>query len=104
MLKNAFKVLEERGFIEQISDERLYKLFEEEKVTCYVGFDPSAKSLHVGNLLPMMALSHVQRCGHTSIGLLGGGTGMIGDPSGKSEERVLLSEEILERNSAGVKA
>lgn len=103
MFKNAFKVLEERGFIEQISDERLFKLFEEEKVTCYVGFDPSAISLHVGNLLPLMALSHVQRCGHTSIGLLGGGTGMIGDPSGKSEERVLLSEEILERNSAGVK-
>jgi len=104
MLKNAFKVLEERGFIEQVSDDELSKIFEKEKVTCYVGFDPSAISLHVGNLLPLIALSHVQRCGHVSIGLLGGGTGMIGDPSGKSEERVLLSQETLERNANAVRS
>jgi tyrosyl-tRNA synthetase len=104
MFKNAFKVLEERGFIEQVSDEKLHDLFAEEQVTCYVGFDPSAISLHIGNLLPLMALSNVQRCGHISIGLLGGGTGMIGDPSGKSEERILLSNEVLERNAAGVRA
>jgi len=104
MFKNAFTFLEERGFIEQLSDEKLRDLFAEQQVTCYVGFDPSGISLHVGHLLPMMALAHVQRCGHISIGLLGGGTGMIGDPSGKSEERVLLSEEALERNADGVKA
>jgi len=104
MFKNAFTVLEERGFIEQLSDEKLRDLFAEEQVTCYVGFDPSGVSLHVGHLLPIMALAHIQRFGHISIGLLGGGTGMIGDPSGKSEERVLLSEEALERNAAGVKA
>ncbi|HGJ66483.1 TPA: tyrosine--tRNA ligase [bacterium] len=104
MFSNVFKILEERGFIEQISDDSLSTLFEKEQVTCYVGFDPSGKSLHVGHLLPIMALSHVQHCGHISIGLLGGGTGMIGDPSGKSEERVLLSEEDLERNAEGVKA
>ena len=104
MFKNAFTILEERGFIEQLSDEKLRDLFAEEQVTCYVGFDPSGISLHVGHLLPMMALAHVQRCGHISIGLLGGGTGMIGDPSGKSEERVLLSQEALERNADGVKA
>jgi len=104
MFKNAFTILEERGFIEQLSDEKLRDLFAEQLVTCYVGFDPSGISLHVGHLLPMMALAHVQRCGHISIGLLGGGTGMIGDPSGKSEERVLLSEESLERNANGVKA
>jgi tyrosyl-tRNA synthetase len=104
MFKNVFTILEERGFIEQISDEKLRDIFSEQQVTCYVGFDPSGISLHVGHLLPMMALAHVQRCGHISIGLLGGGTGMIGDPSGKSEERVLLSEEALERNANGVKA
>jgi tyrosyl-tRNA synthetase len=104
MFKNAFKVLEERGFIEQLSDEKLRDLFVEKQMTCYVGFDPSGISLHVGHLLPMMALAHVQMCGHISIGLLGGGTGMIGDPSGKSEERVLLSQDALERNAAGVKA
>lgn len=103
MFSNAFSVLEERGFIEQVSDDKLTKLFAEEKVTCYVGFDPSGKSLHVGHLLPIMALSHIQKYGHISIGLLGGGTGMIGDPSGKSEERVLLSQEELEKNAISVK-
>jgi len=104
MQKNALIVLKERGFIEQISDEKLFDLFDKSEMICYVGFDPSGASLHVGNLLPIIALSHIQQCGHHSIGLLGGGTGMIGDPSGKSEERVLLSEEALERNSAAIKS
>lgn len=103
MLKNAMMILKERGFIEQISDEKIFDLFQETKVTCYVGFDPSGPSLHVGNLLPIIALSHVYQCGHIAIGLVGGGTGMIGDPSGKSEERVLLSEDVLERNSANIR-
>jgi tyrosyl-tRNA synthetase len=103
-MENALKVLEERGFIKQISDEKLYDLFDEEEVTCYAGFDPSSVSLAVGNLLVIMALAHIQRCGHHPIALVGGGTGMIGDPSGKSEERVLLAQEELDRNIEGVKA
>ena len=95
-------VLKERGFIDQVSDEKLFELFDKEEMTCYIGFDPSAVSLHVGNLFVMMALAHLQRCGHHAIALIGGGTGMIGDPSGKSEERVLLSQEELDRNIQGV--
>ena len=96
------KVLQERGFIDQVSDEKLFELFDEKQVTCYIGFDPSAISLHVGNLFVMTSLAHIQRCGHNAIALIGGGTGMIGDPSGKSEERVLLSQEALDKNIEGV--
>jgi len=97
------KVLKERGFIDQVSDERLFELFDEQEVTCYIGFDPSAMSLHVGNLFVMMSLAHIQRCGHHAIALVGGGTGMIGDPSGKSEERVLLGQAELERNADAIR-
>ncbi len=102
-MKNALKVLKERGFIDQVSDERLFELFDEQEVTCYIGFDPSAMSLHVGNLFVMMSLAHIQRCGHHAIALVGGGTGMIGDPSGKSEERVLLGQAELERNADAIR-
>ena len=101
-MKNALMVLKERGFINQVSDEKLYDLFDEEEVKCYIGFDPSAVSLHVGNLFVMMSLAHIQRSGHHAIALIGGGTGMIGDPSGKSEERVLLEQEDLARNVEGI--
>lgn len=74
-----------------------------EKVTAYIGFDPTSDSLHVGSLLPIMALVHLQRCGHTPIGLVGGATGMIGDPSGKSKERNLLDEITLQRNVNGIR-
>jgi tyrosyl-tRNA synthetase len=73
-------------------------------VTVYVGFDPTASSLHVGSLLPILALARMQRAGHTPIALVGGGTGMIGDPSGKTQERSLLSAEDVERNVAGMRA
>ena len=76
----------------------------EEKVTAYIGFDPTSDSLHVGSLLPIMALVHLQRYGHTPIGLVGGATGMIGDPSGKSKERNLLDEETLRRNVEGIRS
>jgi tyrosyl-tRNA synthetase len=102
-MENALTVLKERGFISQVSDEKLFDLFSQEEVTCYIGFDPSAKSLHVGNLFVMMSLAHIQRCGHHAIALLGGGTGMIGDPSGKSEERVLLNQDQLEENATAIK-
>jgi tyrosyl-tRNA synthetase len=73
-------------------------------VTGYIGFDPTAASLHVGNLLVMMALAHLQRQGHTPIALVGGGTGLIGDPSGKTAERALLTAEQVEANVAGIRA
>src|ERR671910_750820 len=75
-----------------------------ERVTGYIGFDPTAKSLHVGSLLPMVALAHLQRCGHTPIAVVGGGTGLIGDPSGKTAERQLLTTEKVEENVAGIRA
>ena len=75
-----------------------------EKVTAYIGFDPTASSLHVGSLLPIMALSRLQKFGHTPIALVGGGTGMIGDPSGKSAERSLMSIEELDANARGMRA
>src|SRR5438132_14344429 len=74
-----------------------------EKVTAYIGFDPSAASLHVGNLLPVMGLARLQRFGHTPIAIAGGGTGLIGDPSGKTKERQLLTHEQAEENLVGIK-
>jgi tyrosyl-tRNA synthetase len=82
------------------TEEQLQK----EMTTAYVGFDPTADSLHIGSLVPILLLVHLQRCGHKPIALVGGATGMVGDPSGKSEERNLLSEEVLNHNVAGVKA
>ncbi len=99
------KLLEEfhwRGMVYQAS-EGLEALLERERVTGYIGFDPSAPSLHVGSLLPLMALARFQRHGHRPIAIVGGGTGLIGDPSGKSEERPLLSREQLEANLAGLR-
>jgi tyrosyl-tRNA synthetase len=75
-----------------------------DRVTLYIGFDPTAASLHVGSLLPIMALARAQRCGHSPIALLGGGTGLIGDPSGKTVERMLLTIERVEENVAGIRA
>jgi tyrosyl-tRNA synthetase len=74
-----------------------------EKLTAYIGFDPSAASLHVGSLLPMMCLARLQRFGHTPIAIVGGGTGLIGDPSGKTQERLLLTNEQVEQNLIGIK-
>jgi tyrosyl-tRNA synthetase len=71
--------------------------------TAYIGFDPTADSLHIGSLVPILLLVHLQKAGHKPIALVGGATGMVGDPTGKSEERVLLSEEVLQQNMAGVK-
>lgn len=99
------KLLEEfrwRGIVQDAS-EGLEELLERERVTGYIGFDPSAASLHVGSLLPIMALARFQRHGHRPIAIVGGGTGMIGDPSGKSEERQLLSKEQIEENLTGLR-
>ena len=99
MNKNAFEVLQERGFIEQMThEEELKKLFAEEKVTFYIGFDPTADSLHVGHFLTVMAMAHLQKCGHRPICLMGGGTGMIGDPTGKTDMRKMMTTETIDHN------
>ncbi len=103
MTTNAYDVLRERGFIEQVSDEEGVRAAVEQPITCYVGFDPSAPSFHVGHLVPIMALAHLQRHGHKPIALMGGGTGMIGDPSDKDEMRKLLSVEQIDANVANLR-
>ncbi len=101
----AYEVLEERGFIEQVTDKGgLRKLLERERITCYIGFDPTARSFHVGSLVPIMALVHMQREGHRPIALVGGGTGLIGDPSGKKEMRKIMTREEVEANAEALKA
>ena len=98
-MANVYDVLKERGFIKQtIYDEDLYKMLEEEKISFYVGFDPTADSLHIGHYIPIMAMAHMQRAGHTPIALFGGGTGMIGDPSGRSDMRKMLTKEQIDYN------
>ena len=101
---NAFEVLKGRGYFEWCTnEERLAQVMNEEMVTAYVGFDPTADSLHVGHLIPLMALGWLQRLGHRPIALAGGGTGLIGDPSGKSKERNLITLEAVQHNIEGVK-
>ncbi|MCE5257888.1 MAG: tyrosine--tRNA ligase [Chloroflexi bacterium] len=96
--------LEERGFVEQVSDKAGLVRALEQPITFYNGYDPSAKSFHVGNLLTIMALAHLQRAGHRPITLVGGGTGMVGDPSGRSEMRKLLEVEQIQANVDKLKA
>ncbi|MGD2205247.1 MAG: tyrosine--tRNA ligase [Anaerolineae bacterium] len=103
MTTNVFDVLTERGFIEQISDAEGIRAAVEQPITCYIGFDPSASSFHVGSLVPMMALAHMQRHGHRPIAVMGGGTGMIGDPSDKDEMRKLMSVEQIDANLVTLK-
>ena len=101
-MKNLIEELRWRGLIQDIipgTEERLTK----EPITAYVGFDPTADSLHIGSLIPIIVLVHLQKFGHKPIALVGGATGMVGDPSGKSEERNLLSKEVLDKNVAAVK-
>jgi len=101
--KTVYDVLKERGFIEQVTDEANLLGILKGKVTCYIGFDPTAPSFHVGNLVPIMALAHMQRHGHRPIALVGGGTGLVGDPSGKSEMRQILTVEEIRQNAEAQK-
>lgn len=101
-MKNLIEELKWRGMVQDImpgTEEQLLK----EMTTGYIGFDPTADSLHIGNLVPIILLNHLQRCGHKPIALVGGATGMVGDPSGKSAERNFLSEETLNHNLSCVK-
>jgi tyrosyl-tRNA synthetase len=103
-LKSVYDVFRERGFIEQITDEfQIRELLEQKSVTCYIGFDPTATSLHIGSLVPIMSLAHLQRHGHRPIALVGGGTGLIGDPSGKTEMRQILTREQIDHNAGCLK-
>lgn len=96
---NAYDILKERGFIAQVTyEDDLRKAFDEGMVTFYTGFDPTADSLHIGHYIPIMAMAHLQRAGHKPIALMGGGTGMIGDPSGKSDLRKVLTVEDIDHN------
>lgn len=101
---NLIDILKERGFIDQTTHEKaLDQYLEAGQVTCYIGFDPTASSLHVGSLVPIMSLAHMQKHGHRPIALIGGGTGLVGDPSGKTEMRKLLTPEMVDENAMGIK-
>jgi tyrosyl-tRNA synthetase len=103
-MPNVIDELKERGFVEQTThDQELYDYIDQGNITCYIGFDPTASSLHIGSLVPIMSLAHMQHYGHRPIALVGGGTGLVGDPSGKTEMRKLLTLETIDENAAGIK-
>ncbi|MDY2572807.1 MAG: tyrosine--tRNA ligase [Fusobacterium necrophorum] len=98
-MKNVFHVLQERGYLKQFTHEdEIRELLEKEKVTFYIGFDPTADSLHVGHFIAMMFMAHMQKYGHRPIALVGGGTGMIGDPSGRTDMRTMMTRETVQHN------
>src|SRR4051812_23519059 len=103
---NKSSFLEElrwRGFLDSVTSDDVGSFLCDAARTMYVGFDPTADSLHLGSLIPVMALAHAQRHGHRPVALVGGGTGLIGDPSGKSSERTLLTKEKADENAAGIR-
>jgi tyrosyl-tRNA synthetase len=102
-LKNVYDIFKERGFVEQVTDETSIRELLASPIACYIGFDPTATSLHIGSLLPIMSLAHMQRQGHTPIVVIGGGTALVGDPSGKDEIRPVMTREEIDRNAEGIK-
>ena len=103
MAEHILDILKERGFIAQMTyPEELYEQLKE-PTTFYVGFDPTADSLHIGHYIPIMAMAHMQRAGHRPIALMGGGTAMIGDPSGKNDMRKMMTVETIDDNVAHIK-
>ena len=99
MSGNVFDVLKERGLIAQTTHEKeIRELLKNEKVTFYIGFDPTADSLHVGHFLQMIVMRHMQNYGHRPIALVGGGTGHIGDPSGRTDMRQMMTLETINYN------
>ena len=102
---SVYDLLKERGFIAQCTyEDDLKKKLESEQLTFYVGFDPTADSLHIGHYIPIMAMAHMQRFGHRPIALVGGGTAMIGDPSGKTDMRKMMTRETVAANAAAIKS
>lgn len=102
-MENVFDIFEARGFVEQVTDRDLVRELLQDPTTCYIGFDPTAKSLHVGSLLPIMSLVHMQRSGHRPIVVVGGGTALVGDPSGKSKMRPIMTREEIDENAEALK-
>ncbi|WP_238948808.1 tyrosine--tRNA ligase [Clostridium sp. YIM B02569] len=103
-MANVLDELLERGYIKQFThEEETRKLLENEKITFYIGFDPTADSLHVGHFIAMMFMAHMQRAGHRPIALIGGGTAMVGDPSGKTDMRKMLTKEDIQHNVESIK-
>lgn len=98
--KNVYDVLKERGFIAQATQEdKIRELLGSESITFYIGFDPTADSLHVGHFLQLIVMSYMQKAGHRPIAILGGGTAMVGDPTGKTDMRKMLTREVIEHNA-----
>ena len=103
-MSNVFDILNERGYIAQLTHEKeIRDLLGNEKVTFYIGFDPTADSLHVGHYLQLMVMAHMQRAGHRPIAILGGGTAMVGDPSGRTDMRKMLTREEIKQNAENFK-
>ncbi len=101
---SVFDTLRERGFIAQMTHEdEIKKKLENEKVTFYIGFDPTADSLHVGHFLQMIVMAHMQKAGHRPIAILGGGTAMVGDPTGKTDMRKMMTKEVIQQNADNFK-
>ena len=103
-MRNAYDVLKERGFVRQVTHEGLPELLGKEKISFYIGFDPTADSLHVGHFVQLMAMAHMQQAGHRPIALIGGGTTMVGDPSGKTDMRRMMTKETIAENAERFKA
>ena len=102
-MANVLDTLRERGFLAQITfEDDLYKALEQGPITFYNGFDPTADSLHIGHYIPIMAMSHMQKAGHRPLALMGGGTAMVGDPSGKTELRKMMTKETIAGNVMGI--
>src|SRR4051794_2909677 len=101
MSENLFDVLSERGFVAQTTDLQMRERLASPQVA-YIGFDPTADSMHVGHLVPVMGLYWLQRCGHRPLALVGGATAMVGDPSGKSDMRKMLSREEIAKNATAI--
>ena len=103
-MENVYDVLKDRGYLKQFTDEEaIKKLLGEEKITFYIGFDPTADSLHVGHFIAMMFMAQMQRFGHRPIALVGGGTAMVGDPSGRTDMRTMMTKETIAHNVACIK-
>jgi tyrosyl-tRNA synthetase len=103
-MDSALDILDARGFIEQTTDRDLIHKILDKSAPFYIGFDPTAKSLHVGSLLPIMSMVHMQQAGHKPIAVIGGGTALVGDPSGKTEMRPIMTREEIDKNADGIRS
>ena len=102
-MDSVIQILRRRGLLEAVTNPALEEISAQRQLTVYAGFDPSSDSLQAGNYVTIMALRHFQRCGHRVIALVGGATGLIGDPSGKTSERKFLTEEEVAANAEGIR-